>query len=193
MPVSVPNLITILRILLVPLAVWCLISGYFAGAFLTFIIAGVSDGVDGYIARRFQLQSELGAYLDPLADKVLLVSIYVTLAVLGHMPDWLAISVVTRDLLIVGAVMLAWVMNRPVTVQPLWISKVNTVAQIAYAGVSLMLLAIDRHWDQTLWYGAAGVGVLTALSGLSYLQAWVAHMAGAAVVTGVERGGREKP
>ncbi len=134
MPVSLPNLITIGRILLVPVTVWLIINHQYLLALLAFLAAGISDGVDGYIARRFNQRSELGAYLDPIADKALLVSIYVSLAILEVLPTWLAIIVVTRDVLIVGAVVLAWVMGRPLDMKPLWISKVNTVAQIVLRG-----------------------------------------------------------
>ncbi|MFO1034947.1 MAG: CDP-alcohol phosphatidyltransferase family protein [Hyphomicrobiales bacterium] len=176
LPVSLPNLITILRILLVPLAVNFLIDRAFAAALVVFIVAGVSDGVDGYIARRFNLQSELGAYLDPLADKALLVSIYVTLAFQGLMPTWLAIVVVTRDVLIVGAVLLAWVMDRPMSMKPFWISKLNTVAQIVFAVLLLATLAAGWQDDRLILASAAVVGFLTTASGLTYMRFWVRHM-----------------
>jgi cardiolipin synthase (CMP-forming) len=176
MPVSAPNLITILRILLVPLTVYCLIGHDFVSALAVFVVAGLSDGVDGYIARRYHLQSELGAYLDPLADKALLVSIYVTLALQNLLPSWLAIVVVTRDVLIVGAVLLAWVMDRPVTMKPIWISKVNTVAQIVFAGLLLATLAAAWNDATALLISAIFVALLTAASGLTYMRFWVGHM-----------------
>ena len=101
---SLPNLITIGRILLVPLTIWLIVSGEYLLAFLAFIIAGISDGVDGFIAKRYDLKTQLGAYLDPLADKLLLVSIYVSLGLLHVMPAWLVrgpfrfwLSVVAAD------------------------------------------------------------------------------------------------
>ncbi len=176
MPMSLPNLITIARILLVPLTVWLLISGAYLPAGLTFAIAGLSDAVDGFIARRFNLQTDLGTYLDPLADKALLVSIYVTLSVLHILPAWLAIAVVTRDLLIVGAVILSWLMDKPLTMKPLWISKVNTAWQIIFAVIVLACLAagIESLWPIT--FGGILVGILTAASGAVYMRSWVAHM-----------------
>ncbi len=177
MPISLPNVITITRILLVPLTVWLIIGRQFELAFLVFLVAGVSDGVDGYLARRFNLQSELGAYLDPIADKALLVSIYVSLGILQVLPVWLAIIVVTRDVLIVGAVLLAGVMDKPVKVRPLWISKVNTVAQIAFAGAVLLALATDWPLGRLLATGVAVVTVLTLASGALYMRDWVRHMA----------------
>ncbi len=122
-----PNVLTLGRILFVPLTIWSLIQGDYRLALALFIAAGITDGVDGFVARRFGLQTELGAYLDPLADKMLLVSIYVTLAALQVLPLWVTILVVTRDVLIVGAVMLARMLDRPFVIQPIFISKVNTV------------------------------------------------------------------
>src|SRR6476646_9377602 len=87
-------------------------------AFLLFAAAGVSDAVDGFLAKRFGMTSELGAYLDPLADKVLIVSIYVSLGIVDALPRWLVILVVSRDLLIVGGVMFSWIVNKPVNVKP---------------------------------------------------------------------------
>src|SRR5688572_28066424 len=121
--VNIPNTLTLMRILLVPLLVWLIIDHEMLAAFIVFILAGLSDGADGYLAKRYGWRTELGAYLDPIADKALLVTIYVTLGLAGHLPVWLVIAVVSRDILIVGAVLLAWMMSRPITVRPLLISK----------------------------------------------------------------------
>lgn len=176
MPVSLPNLITIARILMVPVTVWLIIGHQFGFALLAFLAAGISDAVDGVIARRFNLQSELGAYLDPIADKALLVSIYVSLAILQVLPTWLAIIVVTRDVLIVGAVLLALVLGRPLEMNPLQISKVNTVVQIAF--VVILLLALSTGWqaEGLLLIGAVLVAALTLASGALYMRNWVRHM-----------------
>ena len=99
---SIPNIITLGRILLVPVIVWAIASSQMEIAFAIFVIAGVSDAVDGFLAKRFNMASELGALLDPLADKALLVSIYVALGIWGAMPRWIVILVVSRDIMIVG-------------------------------------------------------------------------------------------
>src|ERR1700751_3143095 len=101
--------------------------------FLRFVAAGISDGVDGFLAKRFHMTSELGAYLDPLADKALIVSIYISLGIAGALPLFLVILVVSRDIMIIGAFMLAWLVGRPMPVRPLIVSKINTVAQITLA------------------------------------------------------------
>src|SRR5215210_6171829 len=122
---TVPNLITIARLIMVPLVIVMIGQGRWMTAFVLFVAAGVSDGVDGYIAKRFDMRSELGAYLDPLADKALLVSIYVTLSVTGVLPGWLAVTVVSRDIMIVAAIIVSRLMERPVAIKPLFISKLN--------------------------------------------------------------------
>jgi cardiolipin synthase (CMP-forming) len=173
---NVPNIITIGRMLLVPFTVWCLITGQYGLAFAAFVAAGVSDGVDGYLARRYNWQTELGAYLDPLADKALLVSIYVVLAILKVIPVWLAIVVVTRDVLIVGAVILSWLMERPVVMKPLLVSKVNTVGQIAFAGLMLGLLALRLPHANITDIGTVIVASLTVASLGVYMRDWLRHM-----------------
>ncbi len=173
---NIPNLITIGRILLVPLTVWLIISGEFLLAFVAFVTAGISDGVDGFIARRYNLRTELGAYLDPIADKALLVSIYVSLGLLQHLPAWLVILVVTRDVLIVGAVILSWVLGKPIIVAPSKASKVNTAGQIVLAGVVLGMLGLGLNSVLTLSAGYVLVGTLTFGSGALYMLAWLRHM-----------------
>ena len=178
MPLNLPNAITIGRILLVPFTVWLIISGANLAAFITFLVAGLSDAVDGFLARKFGAQTELGAYLDPIADKALLVSIYVALAITGVMPNWLAILVATRDVLIIGAVVLSRVMEKPMAMKPMWISKLNTTAQISYAGVALGFLAFDLDLQMILYVSITAVAMLTVLSGGLYMHSWVRHMSG---------------
>jgi cardiolipin synthase (CMP-forming) len=174
---NLPNLITILRILLVPLTVWLIISQAYGYALAAFIVAGVSDGVDGYIARQFNLQTELGTYLDPLADKALLMSIFVVLGVSQVIPTWLVILVVTRDVLIISAVVLSWAMEKPVAMQPLFVSKANTAVQIVFAVVVLTMLSTALHLQAVMLGGSLAVAVLTVASGALYMRDWLRHMA----------------
>jgi cardiolipin synthase len=176
---NLPNLITLIRILLVPFIIWLIISDQFLAAFAFFILAGVSDGADGYIAKHFQLATELGAYLDPIADKLLLVSIYLSLGLMHHLPAWLVILVATRDGLIIGAVLLARVLDKPVTVRPLMISKVNTTGQICLAGFVLGSMGLNLAAENWLMAGYLIVAGLTIASGLAYLRDWATHMTGA--------------
>ena len=173
---SIPNLITLGRILLVPVVVWAIASGEMWIAFILFVAAGVSDAIDGFLAKRFGMTTELGAYLDPLADKALIVSIYITLSVNGIIPIWLVILVVSRDIMIVGAVLLSWLVDKPVTVKPLAISKFNTAAQIIYACLVLASFGFgfDAGWLLTL--AMALVALLTSLSVGLYVAEWVRHV-----------------
>ncbi len=173
---SLPNLITIARILSVPVMVWAIASGEMLVAFGLFVVAGLSDAVDGFLAKRFGMRSELGAYLDPLADKALIVSIYLTLGISGAVPRSLVILVVSRDILIVGAVMLSWLVDKPIAVKPLLISKLNTAAQIAFAGLVLASLGFGFDAGLALPAGIGVVAALTLLSIAAYLREWVRHM-----------------
>ena len=173
---SIPNLITLGRILLVPVVVWAIVSGEMRGAFLLFLLAGISDGVDGFLAKRFQMKSELGAYLDPLADKALIVSIYISLGIAKALPIFLVILVVSRDIMIVSAFMLTLLIGKPMPVRPLMVSKANTAAQILLA--VLVLAENAFNFDAALEANIlmALVAVLTLLSIAFYLAEWVRHM-----------------
>ena len=173
---SIPNLITLGRILLVPVVVWAIASGAMWIAFVLFVAAGVSDAVDGFLAKRFDMTTELGAYLDPLADKALIVSIYLTLGISGEIPRWLVILVVSRDILIVGGIMLSWLVGRPLKIRPLLVSKLNTVAQIMFACVVLGSLGFDFEVPMLKLVLMGLVAILTLLSIAAYLAEWVRHM-----------------
>ncbi|HEX5508764.1 MAG TPA: CDP-alcohol phosphatidyltransferase family protein [Pseudolabrys sp.] len=173
---SIPNLITLGRILLVPVVVWAIASGAMWFAFALFLTAGISDAVDGYLAKRFNMTTELGAYLDPLADKTLLVSIYVTLGIAGEIPRWLVILVVSRDIMIIGGVILSWLLGNPMKVRPLLVSKLNTAAQIIFACVVLGSLGFHVSTGVFELVCMAIVAALTLLSVAAYVAEWVRHM-----------------
>jgi cardiolipin synthase len=173
---SIPNLITLARILLVPVVVWSIATGQILLAFLLFLVAGISDGVDGFLAKRFGMKTELGAYLDPLADKVLIVSIYVSLGITAVIPLWIVILVVSRDIMIVGAVILSWLMDRPVQIKPLIVSKANTAAQIVFACLVLGSHGLGIDIEPVLTMVMVLVAVLTLVSVAFYLAEWVRHM-----------------
>jgi len=169
-----PNIITLGRLIAVPVTVYFILTGDLVAAFWLFVAAGVSDALDGAIARLFDARTVLGGFLDPLADKALLVSVYVSLANVGLLPLWLVILVVFRDLLIIGGVLLAYTLRQPVTVRPLFISKVNTVAQIALA--ALVLAVNGPGLPNPVVFGTSLSGLLglvvaatTVLSGAVYL------------------------
>ena len=174
---TLPNLISVLRLLLVPVIVTLIISGDDLAAFWVFVLAGLSDAADGIIARRFGLFSELGAYLDPIADKALLVTIYLSLGLTGALPAWLVILVISRDILIVGAVILSWVMGKTLEMHPLMVSKINTTAQITLAAMVLAEAGLELSIGgvrPVLVYVVAG---FTAISTAAYLVEWLRFMA----------------
>lgn len=174
--VSIPNIITLGRIMLVPIIVWAIVSSQMKVAFGVFLIAGISDAVDGFLAKRFNMTSELGALLDPLADKALLVSIYMALGIWGAIPRWIVILVVSRDIMIVAAVLVSWLFDKPVAMKPLMVSKLNTVAQVGYAALVLAALAFGGNaapYDIILM---AFVTIFTLGSVSLYLIEWLRHM-----------------
>jgi cardiolipin synthase len=171
-----PNFISLARLVLVPVSVDMIATRRWPEALAVFVVAGLSDALDGSIARRFDLRSELGAYLDALADKALLICNYVTLAIVGALPMALALLVVTRDLMIVGAVILSWLLERPMEIRPLWISKANTFAQIGFVALVLAMRTLD--WPEGAWLivGELTVAALTLASLAAYFKRWMTHM-----------------
>lgn len=173
---TIPNYITIFRLLLVPAVVLALISGRMEWALACFVAAGVSDGLDGFIARQFDQRSELGAYLDPMADKLLLVSVFVMLGYMSELPLWLVFAAVSRDALIVGAVLLSTIMGNPVAMKPLFVSKANTAVQIVLVIVVLAELAFSKTFGEARPILIIVSGLLTATSAAAYLVQWMRHM-----------------
>ena len=175
---TLPNLITVARFIMVPLVILAMINGEMLAAFVLFLLAGVSDGLDGFIARNFNQRSELGAWLDPVADKFLLVSVFVMLGWLGVLPNWLVIFAVSRDALIIGAVVLSSLLENPVEMRPLLISKANTMVQIMLLVLVLADLAGLARLDAVIGWMIYAVAGLTIASASAYLVTWLRHMAG---------------
>jgi len=170
--VNLPNVISLCRLLSVPVAVYLILSDHMTAAFWLFVAAGISDAVDGYLAKRLGQASTLGGYLDPIADKVLLVGVYVTLGQAGHLPIWLVILVVFRDLIIVGGVILLHISSDGVGMRPLFVSKMNTAAQIALVALVLAELGLGfaaGPYQQMLIYLVAAT---TIASGGGYIVTW---------------------
>lgn len=176
--VTVANVITILRFLLVPGVVFAMLAGNMQWAFAGFLVAGISDGVDGFVARHFNQRTKLGAYLDPMADKLLLVSVFVVLGYMGELPLWLVVAAVSRDALIIGAVLLSTIMGHPVEMKPLFVSKANTAVQIVLAAAALAELAFSIGFGPLLPALIFLSGLLTVASAAAYLVAWLRHMSG---------------
>lgn len=169
---NLPTVITLARLLSVPAIVWLILQQAWLAACIVFLAAGLSDAVDGYLARRLGLLSELGTFLDPIADKALLIGIYVTLGILGELPGWIVILVVSRDVLLIGGTLLSLVMAITIQIKPLVISKINTACQIILALVVLAKRGMSGlEWvlpEPFIWI----VAMTTLLSGAGYLVQW---------------------
>lgn len=165
---TVPNFLTLCRILLTPLLVWLLLDRKLNQALIVFFVAGMTDGLDGMIARVFHQKSQLGAYLDPLADKILLVSSFVLLGRLELVPDWLVVIAVSRDAMILLGLMTLMYHHVSFQIKPVFLSKLTTLLQLAcvLAALSSACVAMPR-WGYTTLF--ALTAVLSVASGLHYL------------------------
>ncbi len=169
---DIPNLISILRIFLSIPVVWMLLEQQFGVALVLFLVAGISDGLDGFLAKRYGWQSQLGGLLDPLADKVLLVSSYLSLALIGVVPVWLVLLVILRDLVIVTGALVYHFRVTELEAEPSMISKTNTLAQI----VLVLSVVLDRGLmplpdlfiSAMIWL----VVLTTLASGINYVWVW---------------------
>lgn len=177
---NLANTITLGRLIAVPFIVWQILDGHHALAFWLFVAAGVSDGVDGFLAKRCGMETMLGRYLDPIADKVLLVSLFVALGWQNILPVWLVLLVASRDFLIIGAVLLSGALDHAVEIRPTLVSKLNTVMQIALVSWILAHFAFDFGGlaDTTTTIMIILTAVTTAVSWLRYLVIWLKDMAG---------------
>ncbi len=167
-PINIPNMLTILRILITPLFVICLMKGMSFSALLLFTIAGISDGLDGLIARYFNQTSVLGAYLDPIADKLLLTSSYATLAIIKIIPGWVAVLVISRDILIFLGIAIMTIIKADIEIRPRIISKCTTVVQLLTIFVILLNFenAYNYYIINILYYTTVA---FTIISGLHYV------------------------
>lgn len=167
-----PNGISLLRILAVPLTVYLLLSQEIATAFWVIIVAGVSDGLDGYLAKRLNAVTRIGTYLDPLADKTMLIAVCLCLAHLGFLPCWIIALAILRDLLILGGVLLSNILELELNVDPILISKLNTVLQIFMVSFALGHEALGWDLLQAVSAFVYLVAFTTVVSGTLYLARW---------------------
>jgi len=169
---NLPNLLSLLRIALVPPVVFYLLQHHYMPALILFVVAGVTDSLDGWLAKRFNWQSALGEILDPLADKLLLVSSYISFAWLELLPMWLVLSVILRDVIIVGGGLLYRFFFGAVVISPTYISKLNTLMQIVLIAVMLVSLAWLPVDDFIITALIWSVLFTTLASGIVYIFAW---------------------
>jgi cardiolipin synthase (CMP-forming) len=172
---NIPNLLTFLRIILVPVIVILLIQGSFFKAFIVFIVASISDALDGFLARVLHQQTVLGAYLDPIADKALLASSFVTLSVLHIIPGWLTVIVISRDFIILLGIAVLSTMSIAVQIRPLFVSRITTALQLITVLMALSTRSLsdgfDAWWPMSIYWLTA---LFTIISGLCYMVRGVA-------------------
>tara|TARA_R100001591_G_scaffold19480_3_gene26320 strand:+ start:38815 stop:39369 length:555 start_codon:yes stop_codon:yes gene_type:complete len=171
-PRDIPNLICLFRILLVGPIVWLMLQENFSAALFLVAIAGISDGLDGFLARHFHWQSRLGSILDPLADKLLLVATFTTLTYMQLLPLWLLLLVFGRDLVIVIGALAYHLKFGEYELTPLWSSKINTVFQIAL----VLLVIVQQQWlPQIATWSTTMIWLVVAsviISGSEYILVW---------------------
>lgn len=168
----VPNILTVIRLALVPLFIILVDENRFGDALVVFIVAGITDGLDGYIAKRFKCETRIGAILDPLADKALLITAYLMLAGIEMIPFWLMIVVVSRDVIILGGCLLITLIDKMPDMSPSRLSKLNTFLQIITIVVVLMTSADWFDFSAVLDIFCYAVLVSSVLSGAFYVWQW---------------------
>jgi cardiolipin synthase len=165
---NLPNYITLFRVILIPFFINLMIYGYYREALLVFVVAGITDALDGMIARLTRKKTELGAFLDPMADKLLILSAFVTLVLLDKLPVWLVIIVVSRDAILVLGSLIIYVMTHTIKIQPTFIGKLTTVMQLVVVTLSLVLMNYGTEMGimTVLQWATAGI---TIASGSQYV------------------------
>lgn len=168
---KLPNLLTLSRIVLTPLIVYAILREQASAALILMIIAGISDGLDGFLAKRFQQQTTIGAYLDPIADKLLLVSCIVALFLIDRVPLFLFLAVLFRDVIILLGALAYEMVTHQLKMQPTYLSKLTTTVQIIY--VAIMLLHMAYPLSPLLLAVAEWLTfAVTCASGLHYMWLW---------------------
>lgn len=169
---NIPNAISLFRLCSVPIVVWLLLRQHFEWALWLFTIAAVSDAIDGIIAKHFNLQTTLGGFLDPLADKALLMSAYITSGISGLIPMWLVLVVVFRDLVIIGGALVFETVTKSLQMEPLLISKINTLSQIILMLSILAHLVYEFPGNDIVVLLQYAVAFTTITSGAAYMIIW---------------------
>jgi cardiolipin synthase (CMP-forming) len=171
-PNNIPNILTVLRILMIAPIIWAIADGQYLLALGLVFIAGASDGLDGFLARRFGWTSDLGAMLDPLADKLMLVSAYLALSYTGLVPWWLTFAIIMRDIIIVIGAIIYHISFDELEINPSYVSKINTFFQIALALVVIFNAAFPIISPEFMDIGFYVVLTTTFISGADYIWTW---------------------
>ena len=167
------NIITVGRLLFTPIIIWLIFSSYYSLGLIFFVLSGLSDALDGFIAKQFNQSTILGSYLDPIADKTLIVSSILVLGYMGAIPSWLIILIVSRDLAILGAVIISWLVERSLKIEPIISSKINTFLQIFYTGLILLSLT---YQEEIIYLDNFILPTFSILIALSTLSSWFSYL-----------------
>jgi cardiolipin synthase len=172
LPISIPNILTVARIVMTPLFIILLIKNLYGLALVLFSLAAITDGLDGFIARYYNQRTVMGAYLDPIADKFLLATSFIALAILEIIPAWLTVIVISRDILILAGIAIFTINDIKVNIKPSIVSKCTTAVQLATIFIVLLgyYFPVVSIAEQAAYWTAAG---LTILSGLHYIIAGI--------------------
>ncbi len=170
---NIPNFLTALRLASAPMLAALLVHGEYRAALAIFVFAGLSDAADGWLAKRFHLMTRVGRYLDPAADKVLMLASFLALSAMHAAPLWLATVVIGRDIVILLGIALARFLELPLRIAPLPIGKFSTAVQVIYVALTLIVLAAGLDWPRMEATAAFVTGVFTIVSGLAYAQLWI--------------------
>lgn len=168
-----PNILSALRLVAAPIAAWLILHGIDFPALCVFGLAGLSDAADGYLAKKFGLASRFGAWLDPAADKLLMLASFVSLTIVQAVPIWVTALVIGRDIAIIIGVLLARLLDLPLKVAPLMVGKVSTVVQVLYIALVLLILTLNASWPMVELAGEVAVALLTVLSFVAYGLVWL--------------------
>ena len=175
---NLPNLISLARLISVPLIIWMVLRELYLLAFVSFLLAGLSDALDGILARLLKAHTTLGAYLDPLADKALLVCMFATLGYQSLIPAWIVIAVIFRDVLIIGGAFLLFMIGKSFNIKPIIISKINTFVQVVTVGYVLAQQGFELSIPLISTLIFYTVGSSTIISGAAYMVIWIKHING---------------
>ena len=173
---QLPNALTVLRFIAAPATALLLLYDHFGAALVIFALAGVSDLLDGFLAKRYGITSRFGRYLDPAADKALMFACYLVLTIQQIVPLWLTAIVIGRDAIMVVCIVIARLTDAPITITPLRVGKLTTVAQVTFIGVQLLALALGLDFDDVpRWLGFA-TATVTVASAYVYGMIWLRAM-----------------
>ena len=169
---NLPNILSLIRLIFVPITVWLLLEERYEFTFFIFIFCCLTDGLDGYIAKRFKLETNLGRILDPIADKALLMSVFLALGFEGFMESWIVIAAIFRDSLIIFGSILLYMFYNEYKIQPIFISKINTLFQFLLAVIIIGNLAFNIFHLDVIYLLELVVGITIIVSGVAYVVHW---------------------